>query len=53
VVTKKTTFEVPPPGAGLKAVTEAVLKVATSLAKTVAVSFELLMKLVARALPFQ
>src|ERR1700682_1622907 len=52
VISKKTTFEVPPPGAGLTTVTEAVLKLAMSVASTVAVSFELLTKLVARVLPF-
>jgi hypothetical protein len=52
VVSKKTTFEAPPPGEGLTTVTEAVLKLTLSVAKTVAVSFESLTKLVARALPF-
>src|SRR5271169_5922662 len=52
VISKKIALEVPPPGVGLKTVTEAVLNLATSLARMAAVSFELLTKVVARAPPF-
>src|SRR4030095_14014808 len=53
VIGKKTTFEVPPPGLGLNTVTEAVLAVAMSEAKMLAVNCELLTKVVVRSLPFQ
>jgi hypothetical protein len=43
----------PPPGVGLTTVTEAVLAVAMSEARILAVNCELFTKVVARALPFQ
>jgi hypothetical protein len=52
VVSKKARLEVPPPGAGLKTDTKAVLRLAMSTARSVAVSFESLTTVVARALPF-
>src|SRR5215467_12666828 len=53
VTSKKTTFEAPPPGAGLTTVTAAVLALATSAARMVAVSLELLTNEVTRGLVFQ
>src|ERR1700674_338283 len=52
VITKKATLDVPPPGVGLTTVTEAVLALAMSDARTLAISFESLTKVVARAAPF-
>jgi hypothetical protein len=49
---KYTTFEVPPPGAGLTTVIEAVRGVAMSEARMPALSRELLTKVVVRWLPF-
>ena len=45
--------EVPPPGAGVNTVTEAEPAVAMSVAEIAAVSWVLLTKVVARAVPFQ
>jgi len=53
VMVKVAVLDVPPPGAGLKAVTFAVPAVATSLAGMVAVSTVLETKVVGRSLPFQ
>jgi hypothetical protein len=50
---KKITFDVPPPGAGLVTVTEAVCAAATSAALMVAVNCELETKVVTRGLPSQ
>jgi hypothetical protein len=53
VIGKNTTLDVPPPGVGFTAVTEAVLAIAMSEARMLAVNWEPLTKVVARALPFQ
>ena len=50
---KNARLDVPPPGPGLTTVTEAVPAFAISEAGMVAVNCELLIKAVARALPFQ
>jgi hypothetical protein len=50
---KNTTFELPPPAAGLTTVTDAVAAVAMSEAEMLAVNCELLTKVVVRGLPFQ
>ena len=50
---KNTTFEVPPPGAGLTTVTEAVAAVAMSELRMDAVTCEPLTNVVVRGLPFQ
>ena len=52
VTSKKTTFELPPPGAGLTTVTEAVVAAEISEAGMAAVTLDLLTNVVARALPF-
>ena len=52
MIAKATSFELPPPGAGLKTVTEAEPAPATSLAGMDAVNRLPLAKLVARLLPF-
>ncbi len=53
VTSKKATFELPPPGAGLTTATEAVLAAEISEAGMAAVTFDLLTNVVGRALPFQ
>ena len=53
VIGKNSTFDMLPPGLGFTTVTEAVLAVAMSEARMVAVNCELFTKVVARALPFQ
>ena len=53
VTCRKARLEVPPPGAGLVTVIWAVAAVATLEAGTLAVSFELLTKLVVNGVPFQ
>jgi hypothetical protein len=53
VLVKKTTLELPPPGLGFTTVTKAVLALAMSEARMLAVNCELLTKVVARSLPFQ
>jgi hypothetical protein len=50
---RNTTFDNPPPGLGFATVTEAVLAMAMSEARMLAVNWEPLTKVVARALPFQ
>src|SRR4030095_10617418 len=50
---RNTTFDDPPPGLGFATVSEAVLAMAMSEARRLAVNWEPLMKVVARALPFQ
>jgi len=52
VTSKKATFDVPPPGAGFTTVTDAVLALAMSDERMLAVSCELLTKVVERAVPF-
>jgi hypothetical protein len=52
VISRKTLFDVPPPGLGLTTVTEAVPMLAMSEARMLAVSRELLTKVVVRGLPF-
>ena len=52
-MTKALAVEVPPPGPGLKTVTNAVAAAARSAPRIVAVSCPLLMKTVARLAPFQ
>jgi hypothetical protein len=49
---KNATFEVPPPGAGLNTVTEAVAAAAIFEAGTVAINCELLTNVVLKAAPF-
>jgi hypothetical protein len=53
VTVNGTAFEVPPPGAGLKTVTEAVVGTATSEAGTFAKSLLEVTKVVASGAPFQ
>src|SRR2546422_870635 len=53
VMVKLSALEVPPPGAGLKTVTEATPVLAMSAARMAAVSCVALTKLVARLTPFQ
>ena len=53
VMLRNSGFEVPPPGAGLDTVTEAVFAVAMFVVGTEAVSWELLTKVVTSAMPFQ
>ena len=53
VIGKKTTLDEPPPGVGFTTVTEAVLAMAMSEARMLAVNCESLTKVVARGLPFQ
>src|SRR5438876_3601645 len=53
LIGKKIILEMPPPGPGLTIVTVAVLALAMSEVKTLAVNCELLTNVVARALPFQ
>jgi hypothetical protein len=50
---RNTTFDDPPPGLGFATVTEAVLAMAMSEARMLAVNWEPLTKVVASALPFQ
>jgi hypothetical protein len=50
---RNTTFDMPPPGAGLATVTEPVEAVAMSEPRIVAVSCEPLTNVVVRGLPFQ
>src|SRR5438552_6092145 len=52
VIGKKTALERPPPGLGFTTVIEAVLAVAMSDARMLAVNWEPLTKVVARGLPF-
>src|ERR1700688_3946081 len=52
VVSKSTTFDAPPPGVGLTTVIDAVLALAMSEARMVAVNCELLTTVVARDVPF-
>jgi hypothetical protein len=52
VTSKKSTFDVPPPGVGFTTVTEAVAAFATSEARILAVSRDRLTKVVVRGLPF-
>src|SRR5216117_1711707 len=53
MMVKPAALEVPPPGEGLKTVTEAEPPLATSLARMEAVSLVSLTKVVARSAPFQ
>jgi hypothetical protein len=53
VIWKKTTFEAPPPGAGLETVIEVVLALAKSDDRMAAVNCVLLTNVVTRGLPFQ
>ena len=53
VIGKKTALDSPPPGLGFTTVTEAVLAIAMSEARMLAVNSEPLTKVVARGLPFQ
>ena len=52
LIGKKTTFEEPPPGEGFTTVTDAVLALATSVERMLAVSRDLLINVVVRTLPF-